>query len=388
MEEIELQFMDQYLQLIEEWGTRRLGDATDLFDPMNYLRRGVAQRDLRICSALQWRQNNLSSTDDAFVEPFIEAGMFGGDPLAKGLLVASVEMNDSRRGKDLAASTLRYKSDDPLSAETPGIESHWSKRKEMVSLSMLKQIERSGEFEFEGKPTKLTSLLNPEVVNFVASVVPRDRIEVRLDPFYPSSHSDPPTGAHTPVLPEKCKELLFGVPFRNLLTTVRMPVQKPLPQDGHGLIEYAALGLRSLDVHWLATKGRAELYLEELSDTGRFGIDPNGEVVELEPGVLLGRMIHCDTIADLDSPCDDVELIHLDLGFYVYRDDQKEERLARPPQSRVETKEHIHLFKVAPLRATMLPGIAWLFLEKSRRLLENYLKSAMTAIAVPGPHEE
>jgi hypothetical protein len=322
-----------------------------------------------------------------FARPFIEGDILKGypEPLIAALLRLTCEMQERRRQIELSRTLTRYRPDtDPLVLVHPEIEPALSKHKEMVSVSTLRQIDRSAMFSFkeqgseqEAATVKLTSFLNPELVNFVRSnSQPRTAVEVRLDPDYPSESADPPNATYTPPLPSFFLQVLTGVPLRNLLRlkALTVPPLLSLKEDPEAALEYFSRGLRSLQAFGSRGGDRAEIYLEELVDTSTVRLDQSGELTAGSDGTVIGRMIHCDTTAPDATPCEKVELFHLDLAINVYAGETGLKRLAAPLTSRVEATQRIHLFKASPAPLSLLPGIAWLFFARSPRQLMRYLK--------------
>jgi hypothetical protein len=164
--------------------------------------------------------------------------------------------------------------------------------------------------------------------------------------------------------------------LRNLLRLKVLTAPPPvsLKEEPEAALEYFSRGLRSLQAFGSRGGDRAEIYLEELVDTSTVRLDPSGELTAGSDGTIIGRMIHCDTTAPDATPCENVELFHLDLAINVYAGATGPKRLATPLGRRVEATDRIHLFKASPLPLSLLPGIAWLFFARSPRQLVQFLR--------------
>lgn len=133
-------------------------------------------------------------------------------------------------------------------------------------------------------------------------------------------------------------------------------------------------GLRSLQMHRVNQVGYVDGYLEELVDQSEVSFDSaDSEFRSNNRGPVLGRMIHFDTQAADETPCEEVDLIHLDLAINIYKGKTGSERLATPMSTRVEASERIHLLKGVPLSLKLLPAIAYLFLWRSLALVAQEL---------------
>jgi hypothetical protein len=166
-----------------------------------------------------------------------------------------------------------------------------------------------------------------------------------------------------------------GVPFNRLLSTWECLLAKPpFPQESSREAAWAALdffvsGLRGLASWGFDDGDRAQGYFEEVVEEGWPATDPDsGKMIFKPTGRVIGRMIHFDTSMPRDTPWEDVRLDHLDLAINLYTGDVAQERLRTPVHQRIETRR-THIFKAAPIALKLLPGIACLFLRKSRRHL-------------------
>jgi hypothetical protein len=377
--------LDIYLQLIESWAHRSIGELPDWIDPLRYLTQQLQNGNHEVSTAVACQEKLLTDEDMDFARPYIEGDILKGYPERRiaALLKLTSEMQGRRRQIELSRTLARYRpSEDALLLSNPTIAPALSKHREMVSVSMLQQIDRSAMFTFkepepqqEAATVKLTSFLNPEIVNFVRSKCPPSAaLEVRLDPDYPSASADPPNATYTPPLHSNFSQVLTGVPLRKLLRLKVLTASPPmsLKQDPEAALEYFSRGLRSLQAFGSRDGDRAEIYLEELIDTSTVRLDRSGELTTDTNGIIVGRMIHCDTTAPDATPCEQVQLFHLDLAINVYAGETGSKRLATPLSTRVEATERIHLFKVAPAPLSLLPGIAWLFFSRSPRQLMRF----------------
>jgi hypothetical protein len=376
--------LDVYLQLIDSWAQRRIGELPDWIDPLHFLVKQLKSGHAEISTAVACQEKLLTSEDMDFARPYIEGEILKGypEPQIAALLKLTCEMQAVRRQIELSRTLARYRpSEDALVLAIPTIAPALSKHKEMVSISTLKQMDRSAMFSFrepgsdQEVTVKLTSFLNPELVNFVLSnSPPSTAVEVRLDPDYPSESADPPNATYTPPLHSNFSQVLTGVQLRNLLRFKALTASPPMSfkEDPEAALEYFSRGLRSLQAFGSRDADRAEIYIEELIDTSTVRLDRSGELTTDTNGTIIGRMIHCDTTAPDATPCENVELFHLDLAINVYAGEAGTKRLATPLGSRVEATERIHLFKVSPAPLSLLPGIAWLFFSRSPRQLIRF----------------
>jgi len=382
--------IDIYFELIESWAQRSIGEQADWNDPIGFLIRYIQNRHAEVSAAVTCQEELLTEEDKSFARPFIEEGFLRGQSESRiaALLTMTREMQQRRQSIELSRTLARYKPDsDTLVLSNPGIEAELSKHREMVSVSLLCQIDRSGMFTFKAlgskqadSRVKMTSLLNPELVNFVLKNSSSDaKVEVRLDPDYPSSSADPPLATDTPELSPLFLQLLKHVAFKRFLRVKTWATHQPqtIKDDPEAALQYFSRGLRSLEVFGSRSGDRAEIYIEELVDTSTVRRDPHGELTVASGGTIVGRMIHCDTTAADDTPCNDVELCHLDLAINVYEGRLGQERLVTPMTSRVTTADRIHLFKSAPIALNLLPGIAWLFFARSPRQLGQLFRELL-----------
>ncbi len=306
-----------------------------------------------------------------------------------------MEIDRQRINQELSRALEHYRpEDDPLFSGASGLEAEVNKRKTMVSVANLRQDSRSGAFVFEseasadGNPeVKLTSLINPELINFVRThSTGTSEVEIRLDPDYPSPSADPPFAAYTPELTANFLDVLTGVPFGRLLQSRQWNVAMPdsAKPDARLAAEYFSSGLRALETTGFRNRERAEVYFEELVDQSTVYIDSDDGIMKVQSdGPIIGRMIHCDTDATAQTPCEDVTLYHLDLALNVYEGAAGDERLKTPLPKRVEASKRIHLFKAAPLPLKFLPGIAYLFFRSNRLLYQALLELRHLDQAVP-----
>lgn len=253
-----------------------------------------------------------------------------------------------------------------------------------MSMANLRQDSRSSAFIFEsddsadgGAEVKLTSLINPELINFVRThSTGSSEVEIRLDPDYPSPSADPPFATYTPELTRNFLDVLAGVPFGRLLQIKQWTVTMPdsAKPDARLAAEYFSSGLRALETTGFRSGDRAEVYFEELVDQSTVYIYDQDDTLKVRSdGPVIGRMIHCDTDATDQASCEDVTLYHLDLALNVYEGGTGWERLTTPLPKRVEASKRIHLFKAVPLSLKLLPGIACLFFRSNRLLYQTLL---------------
>jgi hypothetical protein len=377
------------LWLIDSFARRAIGEPKDWYDSIGFLTNRLREEDPVVGTAVSCQEQLLTEVDRNFARPFIEGGFPSSypDSVVSAIFAIAREIQTERDKLTLPRTLARYSPEsDPLALAIPGIEAAFSKRNEMVSVSVLRQIDRSGVFAYIDKESKgeyseakLASGLNPELVNFVLTNGSRaSKVEVRLDPDYPSSVADPPIATHTPELSPVFLDVLSDVPLKQFLGLKRSVIGRPLsmkakPWDG---LEYFAQGLRSFEAFGTRRlDARVEVYVEELIDTSTVGVDQGtGEITVASDGKLFGHVIHFDTNDFDDTPCSKVELIHLDLAIYSYEGEKRQERLSTPLGTRVEASTTIHLFKAAPIPMSVLPGVAMLFLSRSRRHVFGFFR--------------
>src|SRR5262249_39748700 len=154
------------------WGSRKIGGSEDPFDPIAYLIRQLQNNNAEISSALSFRRDVLNKEDETFCRPFLEAGVLSNHPvsLAASILLAAQEMTQSRKRFERSRALEPYKATDAMIASNPEVPTAAGKRNEMVSISGLRQIDRSGGFTIcGGHPSeaagdfKLVSALDPEI---------------------------------------------------------------------------------------------------------------------------------------------------------------------------------------------------------------------------------
>lgn len=379
-----------YFAMVEMWGRRQTitGEVAG-YDPVAYLLDELARGRPEIARAIEVRQQLLTNEERNFANSLVDGGGLAGysPDMTASILVASREMDRFRRDLDLSRTLDRYTPNDPLLSTSPPIASRTSKRREMISLSQITQIGRSGLFmddrgdpDSHGAGMKLTTWLDPELVNFVLKHTKNGALEVRLDPDYPSASADPPMATRTQELPSHASSTLDGVPLERLLLNRTIRISRPvsIDEDPIAALDYYSSGLRSLDIAASFASDRTELYFEELVDLSHLQIDPvTQEIIVDEDGALIGRMIHCDTDAGRDALCNAIELFHLDLAINVYRGRRKQERLARDLTTRVEAERRIHILKASPIPLNLLPGIAFLYLTRSRRQLLRHFQEVL-----------
>ena len=347
-----------------------------------FLENELASDNLELRSVIIWREAQMTDQDQTAVAGFLDTGFFGHQTqtFRTAAFVVAMEIDRQRTNQELSRALERYRpEDDPVFSAATGLEAEVNKRKTMVSMTKLRQHSRSGTLIFESgsAEVKLTSLINPELINFVRThSTGSSEVEIRLDPDYPGPSADPPFATYTPELTPRFLDVLAGVSFRQFLRTKQWDIAMPdsANPDARLAAEYFSSGLRSLETTGFRNGKRAEVYFEELVDQSPVYIDSLDDTLKVQSdGPIVGRMVHCDTDATDQTPCQDVMLHHLDLAINIYEGSRGGERLTTPLPQRVEASNRIHLFKAAPLSLNLLPGIAYLFFRSSSRLLYQAL---------------
>lgn len=382
-----------YLDALGAWAQRAIDRRSEWRNLLEFVEMALQSGSNELRAVIHWREAQMTEQDQKDAAGLLETGFFVGEPEAfrAAAIVTSFELDQHRRTLELFRTLERYRPEhDRAFSQAPDLKDEIRKRKELVSMANLRQDDRGGAFIYEsdglsgaGVEVKLTSLVNPELINFVKTYAPASSsLEIRLDPDYPGPRADPPFATYTPELPAGFLNLLAGVPFGRLLQSKQWPIAPPdgTLTDPRVAAEYFSAGHRTLETAGLSGE-RSEVYFEELVDHSKVYIDHHDDTLKVQSdGPVLGRMIHCDTNAVPDTPCEEVMLYHLDLAINVYEGAKGVERLTTPLPKRVEATRRIHLFKAAPLPLTLLPGIAYLFFG-NRRLLYKSLSDCVQETA-------
>jgi hypothetical protein len=380
--------LQDYLDNLRVWAQRAIERRSEWHILFEFLESELETGNLELRSVINWREAQMTDQDRTAAAGFLDTGFFGHQTKAfrAAAFMVAMEIDRQRANQELSRALARYRpEDDPVFSAATGLEAEVNKRKTMVSMANLRQDSRSGAFIFEPDSSadsvaevKLTSLINPELINFVRThSAGTAEVGIRLDPDYPSPSADPPFATYTPELTPNFLDVLAGVPFGRLLQTKQWNVAMPdsAKPDARLAAEYFSSGLRALETTGFRNGDRAEVYFEELVDQSTVYIDDQDDTLKVRSdGPVIGRMIHCDTDATDQTPCEDVVFYHLDLAVNVYDGATGRERLKTPLPKRVEASKRIHLFKAAPLRLKLLPGIAYLFFRSNRLLYQALLE--------------
>jgi hypothetical protein len=389
--------LQDYLDKLRVWAQLAIERRSEWHILFEFLENELGSGNLELRSVINWREAQMTNQDHTTAAAFLGTGFFAPEIPAfrAAAFVVALEIDRQRTNQELSRALERYRPEnDPVFSSAAGLEAEVNKRKTMVSMANLRQDSRSSAFIFEsddstdgGTKVKLTSLINPELINFVRThSAGRSEVEIRLDPDYPSPSADPPFATYTPELPPHFPAVLAGVSFGQFLQTKQWNVAMPdcANADARLAAEYFSGGLRALETTGFRNGDRAEVYFEELVDQSTVYIDDHDDTLKMRSdGPVIGRMIHCDTDATNQTPCEDVVLYHLDLAVNVYEGVTGGERLTTPLPKRVEASNRIHLFKGAPLPLNLLPGIAYLFFRSHRLLYQ-----ALPELRHPGEHAQ
>lgn len=339
----------QYLDGLGTWAQRASDRRSECHNLFEFVEKEIGSASKELRTLIEWRGSQMTEQDQKDAGGLLETGFFVGEEesFRAAAIVTCFEIERQRLMLELFRELERYRPEqDRAFSEAPDLKDEITKRKEMVSIANLRQDDRSSAFVYEldrsaqGAVVKLTSLVNPELVTFVKSHAPTDSsVEIRIDPDYPGANADPPFATYSPELPPDFLNLLVGVPFGQLMRTREWTV---VLSDGKVAAprvqaDHFAGGYRALEMAGISGAERSELYFEELVDRSKVYIDHRDDTLKVQlGGPVIGRMIHCDTNAASETPCEGVLLYHLDLAINVYEGAKGAERLTTPLPKRVE----------------------------------------------------
>jgi hypothetical protein len=379
---------DRYFGALAGWSEREFSTLIEKHHHVSYLTNGFNSEDPEIVELIEWRASQLTSEDREFARPFLRSELIAhlSEDTRAAIFLIAREITEEQQQQELARTLRLYSvAQDPVFESDPTIQSEVEKKNEMVSIANLRQSDRSGAFVRQRKrgrlnpvDLKLTSYVNPEIVNFITRNSPANtKILVRIDPDYPRFGTQLPVASYTQELPQMFLRILELVPFGVLLQAREWNLQKPeaICDDPNGAMHYSQ-GIRSLQMHRVNHIDFVDGYLEEIVDQSEIKINTtDGKIQTKYKGPVLGRMIHFDTRSTDDTLCGEVELMHLDLAINIYRGDVGRKRLETPMTTRVEASERIHVLKAVPLPLRLLPGIAYLFLWRSIPLVAREISN-------------
>lgn len=344
---------------------------------MEYIEDLWTAQDEELKRFLCWRHENFVLQDAVDAQGYLETGFFRGSDegsrAAAFLLLFDVERK--RRAIELEAALQRYGEDDRLFQAEPRLFDEVEKKKQLVSMKALTQIDRSGALLYCGEVVKVAAFLNPEILNFlISNGIPSEAVDVRLDPTFPSQSATSPIASYTAELPNEFLRVLSGVPLANFFVP-RDIRTSPASSDPHEhLVDYYLNGVRRIELYGEIREKRANFFIEELTNESGIKISADtGEVMERSDGPLTGRLIHFDAFKSA-GPCEEITLSHLDLAIQLYKGPSVRRRMEGKARERIDPTLRIHLLKIRRLPLSMLPGIAYLFL-KSENLCRKLLQA-------------
>lgn len=282
----------------------------------------LIERDLEIPhmqELVRLRSGLIGTMDRQRVSGFLDLRWFttlaGDDRIAA--FVVSFELDEERSKINVHRRFAKYHLDQPLFRQCPALLSH-TRKAELIDARKACHEGRSGLVQLERGWGRLEAFLPPELLRWVQSTFPSAPLCIRLDPQFASLVRPDEIlreAAVRPSRPDWWKTLALRNGQRDGGHYI-LESPEPSPETVDGYWEYHIRGVRSLEVHAKrGTDGRLSMMLEELQQD------------RASDGRLIGRCIHLDTYAAVDTEASTAPLKHLDLAVNMYFGSSAERRL-------------------------------------------------------------
>lgn len=367
--------LEQYYTIIDQYCLELMDD--ELIPIYEYLERLLDIEDTEFQSLLEFKKMNVTADQKTSILGYLIMGYYlqlqEDDRVACFLI--DFDITDRRRILKVKRELERYESDQKIFTNAQGLWDQLRVKKvdfetgktkydyELLQFKELSQLDRSEIIKYKQWFLKLSPYFDANILEWCRIEFENSPMFVRLN--HNEIYSTRPSQilneeTLVPANPKWWKNLVI---YNNMKEQASYFLQNCNPLDDlEKYLEYNSKGIRTLEmIVKRDNSGNLSMMIEEL-------IEKNG--------ALLGRMIHLDTDAKINSDINQAKLNHLDLALNVYTGDARDSRLSESlafGEKVTNASFRSHLFRIENIPFTSLFNFARMFF-KSKILLSEWFK--------------
>lgn len=362
--------IDEYLNKVNTFARECAQSETE---PHHIIEsRGLRDRDIAEC--MKARLELISALEAEKLDAYLEIGLF---PFAeehserRALFAFSFDIQYALDIITLKMQCAPYEPSQPLFQAAPLLLKHIRKRpndsvdRDLLDLSAIRSVSDLSIYKVDGGFSRLTSLLNPGIVNWARATYPNSPTFIRLDPFFFKHQQPRELLTEATLIPANPKWLADFSLRKGMKDFALYALQDVSPRDDpKAFWEYRMKGVRQLEVRVeRRDKDYLTMMIEELSRKDE------------ENGLMVGRCVHLDTRDPVGTPLAAVKVSHLDLAVNVYQGQRREERYAQTLKDgkAADASFRTHIFRIEQANFCSVFDFCRMFL-RSQLLVDQWIQ--------------